>query len=1154
MERNVLGADALQLVEEILGYLNFSSGAPDPTFLKNLNNLFAGIDTNNNGGEPAWRRLGTVLREALPGISDTSEAFRSAEQAEAVVGLVFFHALPGYRLHHRDLLFHQKDEQLFLPFFIGRMCEAVLQQGPPWSEIDRIVRGAAARLNDYIGYRPVAVLQSAQKIQPYAQEWVRPVPLYIRGAGVSAGPYRELVETALKILGETDPAILFDAMFPLDQLDELAVDPRAYDFDHPVNKRPNYLFGQWDMNQLDGAGRCRRFVVQQAALEAMLDRLKTRGKIADKELLFEEAAVLAGTMLMGAGVSGSRPNAHDSTIGLPTLVQKIADYRDAFYQQLLARVDGEHAQRLGREAAALKQPFGGARQHFNHYLAQRRAEQLQHVHLAQLFTRMGYAEAARRQVRVVPVAAARMLCDMQCRLTAAHGEIDHGRLEPVVMLLSEIENILHRAIECGAIVDPWNILGFGGQFGLFPSPENSIHDYRIDDLMNLLSDIFALYIRTGKEAAASGNNDVQTLLAGQLRRLTEWWDKFATTEVSEIGGISGGDTYESAQQVAAALRAWHEAGAAAGDIAFWRSHVENFRTAKSYALVVDTLLDHGDLVAAQALLVHWLSQADSIPLAEESYSFNELAVLWMEDLWRPGQQSEEAPRHNQLSPRQRWSYAKKFLDYLEANAGEFWRVPHLEAFAEGAAAGKNEAEEEEPADESDDLFSAAYEHLTYRDSTDDGMDSSLFEAGPDAAESELVFEAERIVAHLAFLAMVAHLWKMTATVSLSGVAADPQRDEVLAGWHDQAAATYGGLLELLASVQRYRIPAPSGAHDSMVEYDRRRSVKEMLLESIINTCVDTADAVRMIRSAMARPAPVADAQHWEEPMHRVLSAVMRGEASNVRKGWKELLTTLGHQPLLYVSLARGGNPLKIVAARSLQSMLCRLLAYLPRLGLIHETAQLLETIQGMEFEHPQGPGAITEFDRVFQIGCKSIVRSLVASSADWTPAQGRADKQFIDNELIALLEQTAEALLRCWLAHSRGVRLSVLESVSDEKQWTRLQKFIQKYGGDLFTQHFMNLGNLRAILLAGVDAYLEWIREMPDGDVSLRLLDDLDGPLDRAEAVRWFGLAVEAVVENYPEYVDYNSITTQSDRGDMLYTLLDFLRLRAGYDRVAWNL
>lgn len=44
------------------------------------------------------------------------------------------------------------------------------------------------------------------------------------------------------------------------------------------------------------------------------------------------------------------------------------------------------------------------------------------------------------------------------------------------------------------------------------------------------------------------------------------------------------------------------------------------------------------------------------------------------------------------------------------------------------------------------------------------------------------------------------------------------------------------------------------------------------------------------------------------------------------------------------------------------------------------------------------------------------------------------------------------------------------------------------------------------------------------------------------------------MVENYPEYVNYNSITTQSDRGEMLYTLLDFLRLRANYDRVAWNL
>jgi len=47
---------------------------------------------------------------------------------------------------------------------------------------------------------------------------------------------------------------------------------------------------------------------------------------------------------------------------------------------------------------------------------------------------------------------------------------------------------------------------------------------------------------------------------------------------------------------------------------------------------------------------------------------------------------------------------------------------------------------------------------------------------------------------------------------------------------------------------------------------------------------------------------------------------------------------------------------------------------------------------------------------------------------------------------------------------------------------------------------------------------------------------------------------LEAIVESYTEYRDYNGTTTQSDRGDMLYTLFDFLRVRSDYDRVAWNL
>ena len=41
------------------------------------------------------------------------------------------------------------------------------------------------------------------------------------------------------------------------------------------------------------------------------------------------------------------------------------------------------------------------------------------------------------------------------------------------------------------------------------------------------------------------------------------------------------------------------------------------------------------------------------------------------------------------------------------------------------------------------------------------------------------------------------------------------------------------------------------------------------------------------------------------------------------------------------------------------------------------------------------------------------------------------------------------------------MRLSVLETVSDKDRWHELKRFIERYGHDLFTQRFMNLGNLR---------------------------------------------------------------------------------------------
>ncbi|HTN76775.1 MAG TPA: hypothetical protein VL096_16060, partial [Pirellulaceae bacterium] len=87
------------------------------------------------------------------------------------------------------------------------------------------------------------------------------------------------------------------------------------------------------------------------------------------------------------------------------------------------------------------------------------------------------------------------------------------------------------------------------------------------------------------------------------------------------------------------------------------------------------------------------------------------------------------------------------------------------------------------------------------------------------------------------------------------------------------------------------------------------------------------------------------------------------------------------------------------------------------------------------------------------------------------------------------------------------------------------------------------------------DAWLKQIEEDRPDDADFKFLDALEsGALARAEAVEHLSLVLEAVIENYGEYRDYNSTTTQSDRGELIYTLLDFLRLRMAYDRISWNL
>jgi len=1172
------------LLDDVVGYLNFSAGAREPRFLRHLDALFRSI-AQTAPGEQVLPILLRWLLETLDRLEQAGGAFANASQARAVVDLAI-HRLPeDYREFHRDLLHHQTAADLWQPFFIGQACEAVLAQGAPWNQHRRIIDGAIGQLNDYVGYRPAAVLASGARSDPYPHEYVRPIALYIKDAGVAVGRYEPLITRALEILRDADPEILARAWFDLDRLEEIALDPRAYDFDHPVNRRPNYHFGQWDPQHITPEGYYSRFVLQQITLDALLARCDDG---AAAERLEEAAAVLAGTILMASGTSGDAPSRHDSSVTLSTLLPHIAAYRDDFYRQLLERAQGQHGELLRAEAQRTRQPFGGARQHLNHELARRRAVQLQQVHLALLFARMGRPEAARRQADAVRVASARMLTAIYCRLTSGHDALDRDELEPVVDDLAQVEDLLHRAIECGALVDPWNIVGFAANFSLFPALENTVHDWRVDELIELVEQVLDLAARAWSEAAAVDNRALEEQFSSMLGRLSAWWDQFAASTVENVKPLVAKEIEVSANLVAGALNAWHKAGAAAGDVAFWRLFVDQFDSSKAFQLVIEALLDHGDTVAARALMMQWVNQRDRTPLETGDISFHPLAFLWLATV--------EAQQH--AAGDDRWPEVARFFAYLEANAEEWWQAPSLRLGDAGplghaledeipygdpsdddASFGEDddfeyeyeydeldeneldfpdEVDEDQIAedDDVDERFGAAYDEMTYQDSSDDGVEGDIADSGFEPLHTEWEYEAARLEQRLSFLNTVARLWKHAA-ITWGGGAHLPERRDVLDQWLQQAGANFRQLIELLEAVHRFRFRQPSGSHESLVEFDRVRTVKDALIQRIIATCVETATAARLLMTTRENAA--SDAERFGEPVDAVsvdlMRAVLAGDPQGVHRLWDGFLAALRPRQMLYVPHSRGGDPRQVVATRSIQRLLNDLLGWLPKLGLIRETCQLLELAQQLESENPVGQGAVTEFDTLFENGYQAIVRSIVESADSWNENAKSRRGRDADHLLVDVLQQLTERQLDRWLAHSRTLRLSVVEKLAGDEEWARFVAFVDRYGADLFTQRFLStLGNLRGILHQGVDAWLDSMLEDTDADPPMRLLAELDVEIPRAEAVELLTVAIETVVENYRVYRDYNTTTTQSDHGELLYQFVDFLRQRAAYDRVAWNL
>ena len=1153
-------------LREILGYLNFSNGTPDVRFQQNLNRLHTRLALRDGRLE-----LQPLLEERLERLRTESPAFQDCDQARAAIQLAFGETLPAYRRHHADLLFHLKDEDLLQPFFLARVAEAVLAQGGPWTETDRIISGAITQLNDFLGHRPVAVLENGRQMQPYPHERFRPTPLYLRGAGVAEGPYHDLLVEVLQILEQMPPEILSASYFDPALLDELALDVRAYDHGHPVYKRTNYTFGEWDPHCLDTSGRYRRFVVRAIILDALRDWLAQPSEIPIEERRCEAAAVLAGTMLMASSVSGSGPDTHDSNVSLTSLLPKIARQRDAFYTRLLQSLSGKHGERLRKEAQTVQQPFGRIRQHLNLYLADYGCRQMQRANLAYLYAHMGYPEAARAQAAVIPSAATRFETEIQVRLTLAQFDLNQGRIEEASGRCKEAEELLHRGIDCGAIVDPWNILGFQGQFPLFAAREDSVADPRVDKLMALMEQVFSVLSRLSCEAAAAGNVAVCEANATRFSRIAEFWDRFATSTVSDLPTVNGRESYESASRVTLALMAWQKAGESSGDVAFWKEHVDEFQSPRSYAIVIELLLRKRDELASMNLLIQWLSRSDTVALESGSYSFFMLLQNWIEMVL-------------QRSPDDAWGLIRKFFDYIEVNAGEWGDIPQLQfgmggvmrlldkdfefkVQGEGDESGQTgegpelftSGKEAEHDDDEDSTYSAAYESVVYRDSAQDGHFGDTVDEPAQHYDTDLDLICQPIELRLRFLVSLSQTWKSAAEWALADTEqkSEPEghlaeaieaRREAVRQWQQHNDRLIRDCRQLMTRLASWKPIEPDGDPDSLAEYDRQLHVKFSLVNTVISACVALQDTARDLRRLTQTDPSVEGGDSFDQLVFIVTKATATNDVKTVRAHLPKLLKKLERMPLLYVPLDRDGLPKEILAARNLQSLIRSLLTQLPRLGLFREAWHLLRTAYLMERTSPPGGMSITEFDRLLEAALQSTLEALVAASRNWEPSP------FPDARLVEVIGLVLEVYRRLWLKHSATMRLNSAELLKEAPMWRKVKSFIRKYGGDLFHPRMLSMGNLRGIVQRGADAYLEYLMQNEDPLHPVHLLQDLDRTITQADAAYLLETILRCIVEKFDRFLEYNTTTTQSDYGEQLHCLLDFLRLEAEYERQAWNI
>ena len=99
---------------------------------KDLNHLYAQVEDISNKSSPDesqsnWLAVRQQLEQSLEELTRSNPTFSNADQARAVIGLVFDKFFPLYIEYHEDLLFHHTERTLFRPLFVGRIFEVILK-------------------------------------------------------------------------------------------------------------------------------------------------------------------------------------------------------------------------------------------------------------------------------------------------------------------------------------------------------------------------------------------------------------------------------------------------------------------------------------------------------------------------------------------------------------------------------------------------------------------------------------------------------------------------------------------------------------------------------------------------------------------------------------------------------------------------------------------------------------------------------------------------------------------------------------------------------------------------------------------------------------------------------------------------------------------